>query len=125
MVKKVLIFDDEEAIRMLYEDELSDEGYDVISSGDASRCIDLIREHGPNVVVMDRKMGKHDGLEVLRKIRDRFPALPLVLCTAYSSNGPADDSGIVDFHATKTSDMKDLKEKISAAIALWEVKHVS
>lgn len=124
-MKKILIFDDEEAIRMLYEDELSDEGYDVISSGDASRCMELIREHGPNVVVMDRKMGRHDGLEFLRMIRDRFPFLPLVLCTAYSSRGAGDNSGIADFHASKSSDMKDLKDKIKAAVALWEVKHVS
>lgn len=44
-MKKILIFDDDEAIRMLYELELSEEAYEVITSEEASRCMELIREH--------------------------------------------------------------------------------
>jgi len=117
-MKKILIFDDDEAIRVLYELELSDEGYEVITSGEVSRSMELIREHRPNVVVMDRKMGKKDGLEVLGEIRRQFRALPLVLCTAYPGHGPEMNPRVVDFHATKTSDLKDLKEKINAALSL-------
>lgn len=124
-MNKILIFDDDEVIRLLYKEALSEEGYDVICSGDASRCMEMIREHSPNVVVMDEKVGRHDGVDVLRKIRGQFPALPLVLCIAYPYYGLNKNSGIVDFHVTKTSDMKDLEEKISAAIALREGKHVS
>jgi len=117
-MKKILMFDDEESIRMLYEIELSEEGYEVICSGDASRWLELILEHRPQVVVMDRKMGKQDGIDVLRDIRRYFPGLPLVLCTAYPSHDPDEDFRIVDFHATKNSDMKDLKEKVHAALKL-------
>lgn len=117
-VKKILIFDDEEAIRMLYELELSEEGYQVICSGEVSGCLELIREHRPNVVVMDKKMGKHDGLEVLRKIRGRFPALPLILCTAYSSHESEKQEKVADFRAAKSSDLEDLKMKIKAAASL-------
>lgn len=117
-MQKIMIFDDEEAIRMLYEIELSEDGYEVVCSGNASQCLELIREHRPNVVVMDKKMGKHDGLEVLRKIRDNFPDLPLVLCSAYSFRGSRQDADVVDFHACKTSDMQDLKNKITSALGL-------
>lgn len=117
-MKKILIFDDEESIRMLYEFELSEEGYDVVCSGDASQWLQLIQEHSPRVVVMDKKMGRHDGLDILREIRRYFPALPLVLCTAYAGHGYDENLRLVDFHATKTSDLKDLKEKIKAALLL-------
>lgn len=117
-MKKILIFDDEEAIRMLYELELSEEGYVVVCSGDASKWLELIREHSPNVVVMDKKMGKQDGQEILHKIRRYFPVLPLVLCTAYASQDLNENPRLVDFHATKTSDLKDLKEKVKAALLL-------
>jgi CheY-like chemotaxis protein len=118
LMKKIMIFDDEDAIRMLYELELSEEGYEVVSFGEASRCVELIREHSPNVVVMDKKMREHDGLDLLREIRRDFPVLPLVLCTAYLSQCSDENLKIVDFQAAKTSDLKDLKEKIRAALAL-------
>ena len=60
-MKKILIFDDEESIRMLYDLELSEEGYEVISSGEAFQCMKLIREHSPTVVVMDKKWGNMTG----------------------------------------------------------------
>ena len=117
-MKKILIFDDEEAIRMLYELELSEEGYEVICSGEASRCMELIRKHGPSVVVMDKKMGKHDGLDILRKIRGQFPALPLVLCSAYPSHDSEKGDKVADFYAAKSSELEDLKVKVKAAIEL-------
>ena len=117
-MKKILIFDDEEAIRMLYELELSEDGYEVICSEDASRCMELIREHRPNVVVMDKKMGKHDGVDVLREIRGQFPALPLVLCTAYPSHDSEIGDQVADFYAAKSSDFEDLKLKVKAAVQL-------
>lgn len=117
-MKKILLFDDEEAIRMLYEDELLEEGYDVISSGDASQCMELIREHCPDVVLMDRKMGKLDGLEVLRKIGDQFPGLPLILCTAYPSHvSETEDAGAL-FYAQKSYDLKELKMTIKKAVEI-------
>jgi len=117
-MKKILVFDDEEAIRMLYELELSEEGYDVITSGEAFRCMELIREHSPNVVVMDKRMGNHDGADVLREIRGQFPALPLILCTAYPSHGSQKGDMVADFYADKSSDLKDLKLKIKAVVEI-------
>lgn len=117
-MKKILVFDDEEAIRLLYELELSEDGYEVISSGDASSWLELIREHRPHVVVMDKKMGNQDGLDILHQIRRYFPVLPLVLCTAHASEDLKENPRLVDFHATKTSDLKDLKQKVKAALLL-------
>lgn len=117
-MKNILIFDDEEVIGMLYDIELSKEGYDVITSGVAFRCMELIREHRPNVVVMDNKMRKHDGVDVLREIRGQFPALPLILCTAYPSHGSEKGDMVADFYAVKSSDLKDLKLKIKAAVEI-------
>ena len=117
-MKKVLVFDDDEAIRMLYELELSEEGYEVHCSGEASRCLELIRNHSPSVVVMDKKMGKCDGLELLLKIRSQFPALPLILCTAYSFYDSEKGEKAADFYAAKSSDLEDLKVKLKAAMKL-------
>ncbi len=117
-MKKILIFDDEEAIRMLCELELSEEGYEVICSGEASRCVELIRKHSPSVVVMDKKMGKHDGIEILCKVRSQFPALPLVLCSAYPCGDSEKGNKVFDFYAVKSSDLEELKLKVKAAIKL-------
>lgn len=63
------------------------------------------------MVVMDQEMGNSDGLDVLREIRKQFRAFPLVLCTAYCAQCKRQNPRIVDFHATKTLGLKDLKEK--------------
>jgi len=120
-MNKILVFDDEEAIWMLYELELSEDGYEVICSGEASRCMELIQKHSPSVVVMDKKMGKHDRLEILLKIRSQFPALPLVLCSAYPSHDSEKGEKMADFYAAKSSDLEELKLKVKAAIKLRRV----
>lgn len=49
-VEKILILDDDEAIRTLYAMELKDEGYSVIPLGDASRVLQLVEQTRPDLI---------------------------------------------------------------------------
>ena len=57
-MKKILIFDDDKSIQMLYTDELMGNGFDVISIGDGSRVMKLIKKENHDVIVMDIKLDK-------------------------------------------------------------------
>ena len=52
-MNKILIVDDDEPIQILYADELTEEGYDVITTGDGVGLLGLIAEAQPDLVVLD------------------------------------------------------------------------
>ncbi len=81
-MSKVLIMDEDEAIRMLYADLLTEEGYEVITCGDALELMELIGRKNPDLVVMEVLLSNRDGLDLLQDISHTFRELPIILCTA-------------------------------------------
>jgi two-component system response regulator (stage 0 sporulation protein F) len=115
-MNKILVVDDDQGIRMLYADELTDEGYNVVTCGDGSRLMEFIKEERPDLVVMDMKLGKHDGVDLLQDIRNAFDHLPVILCTAYPSFRHHWKSLVADGYVVKSSDLSELKLKIGKAL---------
>ena len=115
-MSKILVVDDDAAIRMLYADELEEEGYDVIECGEACGLMELIAGKKPDLVVMDIKLGAFNGLDLLREIRDRYYQLPVILCTAYPNIRPGMKTVAADYYVLKSSDLNDLKTKIKSAL---------
>jgi DNA-binding response OmpR family regulator len=115
-MNKILVVDDDQGIRMLYADELTDEGYNVVTCGDGSRLMEFIKEERPDLVVMDMKLGKHDGVDLLQDMRNAFDRLPVILCTAYPSLRHHWKSLVADGYVVKSSDLSELKLKIGKAL---------
>jgi len=109
---KVLIVDDEKHIRLLYAEELEDEGYDVALASDGEGILELIDKEKPDVVVLDIKMVSSNGLDVLQEIRNKFYNLPVILCSAYGSYKVDIKSIAADAYVVKSSDLTELKSKI-------------
>lgn len=116
MKKKILIVDDEEVIRLLYGEELEEEGYAVITSGSGYGLIELIKKERPDLVVLDIKMAEHDGLDLLQDIRKDFYNIPVILCSAYSSFKGDLKSIAADYYVVKSADLTELKQKIKMAL---------
>lgn len=115
-MKKLLIVDDEESIRVLYTYELIEEGYEVITTDDGSRLMSLIEEENPDLVVMDIKLSHDNGLNLLMGIRDTYYNLPVVMCTAYPDFKYDMRSIAADYYVVKSSDLNELKYKIKMAL---------
>jgi DNA-binding NtrC family response regulator len=113
---KILIVDDEEHIRMLYQVELEDEGYEVITAADGHRLIERIERDKPDLIVLDIKMAGYNGLDLLQEIRNRFYNLPVILCSAYDSFKRDIKSIAADFYVVKSSDLTELKKTIVRAL---------
>ena len=113
---KILIVDDEEHIRYLYSEELSDSGYDVITADSGYKLLERIEEEKPDLVVLDIKMVGYDGLDLLQDIRNRFYDLPVVLCTAYDTFKRDMKSIAADFYVIKSFDLTELKNKVAMAL---------
>ncbi len=113
---KILIVDDEEHIRYLYSEELSDAGYDVITAESGYLLMEKIEEEKPDLVVLDIKMVDYNGLDLLQDIRNRFYDLPVVLCTAYDTFKEDMKSISADYYVIKSFDLTELKNKIALAL---------
>lgn len=115
-MKTILIVDDEEVIRMLYSEELEDEGYKVITASTGHGLIEMIGQDKPDLVVLDIKMAEHDGLDLLQVIRKEFYNIPVILCSAYSSFKGDLKSIAADYYVVKSADLSELKQKIKMAL---------
>jgi two-component system, response regulator, stage 0 sporulation protein F len=113
---KILIVDDEEHIRMLYQVELQDEGYEVATAADGHKLLERIENERPNLVILDIKMAGYNGLDLLQEIRKRFYNLPVILCSAYDSFKRDMKSIAADFYVVKSSDLTQLKKTIVRAL---------
>ena len=115
-MKKILIVDDEEVIRMLYSEELEEEGYQVVTTGTGLGLLELIEKEKPALVVLDIKMAEHDGLDLLQDIRKDYYNIPVILCSAYSSFKGDLKSIAADYYVVKSADLTELKQKIKMAL---------
>ena len=81
---KIMVVDDEPAIRELIVAVLEDEGYEAIGAGSGSRALELMPTERPDLVLMDIMMPEMDGREALRRMRDRpdLARIPVVMMSA-------------------------------------------
>ncbi len=117
MKKTILVVDDEEGIRSLCRELLSEEGYDVIEAEDGMEALREVEESNPDLVVLDIKMPQMDGMEALRRILRRKRDLPVILYTGYSHHGKAVMTSGVDAYVVKSSDMSELRKKIKQLLS--------
>ena len=122
MTQKILILDDDPVIRMLYADELAEEGYDVITDSGNSPLMSLIEENNPNMVIMETRLGGRDGLALLQDIRNTCPNLPVILCTAHPFLRFDFRSAAADHFLVKSFSLAPLKEAVKQTLqtCIWK-----
>jgi len=80
--QRVLVVEDDGAVRRAVERALSFEGYDVVSARDGSEALSIILNDHIEAIVLDVMMPIIDGLEVCRRIRARGDTTPILILTA-------------------------------------------
>lgn len=119
---KILIVDDEEHIRFLYSEELTEAGYEVITADSGYKLLERIEQENPDLIVLDIKMVDYNGLDLLQDIRNKYYDLPVVLCTAYDTFKEDMKSIAADFYVIKSFDLTELKTKIAMALEASQEK---
>jgi len=79
----LLIVDDERSLHMSIGEWAREAGYHVIDAYTGREGLAMVREHAVDVVLLDLRLGDVDGLQVLRKIREEDPLLPVVMISAH------------------------------------------
>ena len=111
MTNTVLVVDDEQVLAAAMRDYLGRFGYAVKVKGSGEAALKLIDQEPPDIVVLDYRLPRMDGLEVLRKIKDSHPEIEVIMLTAHSSvesTVEAMNLGAFDF-LNKPVDLEDLR----------------
>ena len=85
MAERILIVDDDEALRDSLELVLYSEGYTVVSADTGEAALARIEEHPVDVVLCDLRMPGIDGFELMPQIARHLPDVPIVLMSAYGT----------------------------------------
>ena len=124
MPTRVVVAEDEAIIRMDLRELLQEEGYEVVAEcGRGDEAVSLVREHAPDVALLDIKMPGLDGISAAREIAsERLTAV--VLVTAFSQRElieEASDAGVQGY-VVKPFERHDLAPAIEVAIARFRAE---
>ncbi len=113
----ILLVEDDKNQRLLYEQELRHEGYEVVTASNGKEALEEVQEKLPDIVIMDINMPKMDGIEAMGRILGKNKEIPIIINTAYSNYKDSFMSWAADAYIVKTSDLSELKEKIKEVLA--------
>ena len=115
---KILVVDDEEALRTVLSGELVSEGYDVRTASDGDEAISSIQKESFDLVLLDIKMPRLNGFEVLKFVKEKHPRTKVVMLTGFADLKNAIESkklGAEDF-VSKPYDLVDLLTTIERVL---------
>jgi DNA-binding NtrC family response regulator len=117
VIRKILIADDEPNMIWALKKALSKEEYEIISADNGEEAVEGLAEE-PDLIIMDLKMPKMNGLEALRKIKEINPKIPVIMITAHGTTDTAVEAmkiGALDY-ISKPFDIDELKVVIKKAL---------
>ncbi|MBP1728489.1 MAG: response regulator receiver protein [Deltaproteobacteria bacterium] len=115
-MNRILIVDDEASIRLLYSQELTDEGYTVDAAGTIAAALALLKENTYAVVLLDIKLKNESGLDLLQSLVRERHDMAVILSTAFSCYKDDFSAWLADSYVVKSSDMQELKDEIKRLI---------
>ncbi len=113
----ILLVEDDVNQRALFEEELCDEGYRVVTAGDGREALSVAAEHKPDLVVMDVNMPVMDGLDTMARLLEANRHVPVIIHTAYASYRESFSSWSADAYIVKNSDLTELKKTVRDLLA--------
>jgi two-component system response regulator (stage 0 sporulation protein F) len=110
--EKILIVEDDENQRLLYSEELKEEGYEPITAGNGKEAMQILKKIKPDLIVLDIVMPVMDGMEALGRMIGKHKDVPIILYSSYPHYREDFMSWAADAYLVKSSDLTELKETI-------------
>lgn len=109
---KILCVDDDSSLLFLYQEELSEEGYEALVARNGKEALEKYDRESPHLVILDIRMPNMDGLETLNALLGKNRQLPVILNTAYPTHRDNFMTWGAEAYVLKSSDFTELKGKI-------------
>lgn len=117
--RRILVVDDEDALRTVLSAELNSEGYEVGTAADGMEALDELQKGTYDLVLLDIKMPNMNGFEVLKVIKERHAGTKVIMLTGFADLKNAIESkklGAEDF-VSKPYDLVDLLTTIDRVMS--------
>jgi len=115
-MKSILVVEDETPLCLLYEEELSAEGYDVTAVHDADSALAALKAKPFDLIITDIRMPGKDGVELIAQIMGMRKDVPIIINTAYQSYKDDFMTWAADAYVVKSSSLDELKAKVRELI---------
>jgi two-component system alkaline phosphatase synthesis response regulator PhoP len=112
--QEILIVEDEEDISYIIRQALEKQGYNVREAGNANWALEEIEKLIPHLIIMDVMMPGMNGMELCKRVKKRYPRVPVIMLTAKSLMADVEDgvrSG-ADHYIVKPFEIKNLLGKV-------------
>jgi two-component system response regulator (stage 0 sporulation protein F) len=87
---RVLIIDDDAPTRDVIRQLLNREGYETVEACDGREGVQCSQAAAMDVIILDMMLPEHNGLEIIRELREVDPAVPIIAISGYGHTGPLD-----------------------------------
>jgi DNA-binding NtrC family response regulator len=115
----ILVIDDEEVVRILFQSLLDEEGYATLLAEDGQRGIELLNQHAPAVALVDKNLPDISGLDLIASEKKRHPHTEFIMITGYASLDSAVKAmevGAFSYLTKPFADMDVVMDRIRAAL---------
>ena len=112
MKKKILVVEDEKTLCLLYEEELSKEGYDITAVTDAEAALAKLGEQSFDLIITDIRMPGKNGIELITQIMGLRKDIPIIINSAYQSYKEDFMTWAADAYVVKSASLDELKKQI-------------
>ncbi|WP_290876338.1 response regulator transcription factor [Gracilimonas sp.] len=115
---KVLVVEDEPSLIFTLRDTLESEGYDVVVSEEGTQAVSMVKEHKPDIMILDIMLPGKSGYDILEEIRKEKFTFPVIMLTAKDQE-PDKVKGLnlgADDYLTKPFGVKELLARIEARL---------
>jgi DNA-binding NtrC family response regulator len=109
---RILVVEDDDKQRQLYCEELIAAGYETLEARNASEAEELLNREQIDLIILDINMPGVSGLELLPRIHELHPSMPVIIHTAYGSYRDDFISWLADMFIVKSPDAGNLIEAV-------------
>ncbi|KGP74158.1 response regulator [Pontibacillus yanchengensis] len=86
MTKSVLVVDDQPGIRMLLEEVIKTEGYQILLAQTGQEAIDQVLKHQPDLMLVDLKLPIKDGMQVVKELEEEERIVPTIIMSGLAED---------------------------------------
>jgi DNA-binding response OmpR family regulator len=79
----ILVVDDDQNARSLLGDIIRSEGFEVVEAENGLPALECLKQSPVNMIITDRDMPQMDGMEFLKRLREDYPTIPVLMLSGY------------------------------------------
>jgi DNA-binding NtrC family response regulator len=115
-MNRLLVVDDDANIRLLYAEELRDEGYEVVTAASSAETAEKLLGSTFDLAILDIKLKNENGIELLQKLVKERHDMPVILCSSFSCYKDDFSAWLADGYVVKSSGLTELKQEIARVL---------